>query len=156
LKKRFADIDQLAGIKGILGKDAQTFMAPGSAPDRAAQMQTLADLIHKLSTEAAVGKWLDEAANDKGLKHDDKRNLFLMKREWTESSALTPQMALDLARLDTEGEELHRKWKPTGDWSKMKDWYKWAFDVRKATGKAKMAAMPGQFASVYEALLDSF
>src|ERR1035437_9807757 len=111
LKKRFAEIDHLGGIAGILSKDAQMYMKPGSADDRDGQMTTLAGLMHRLITAPEVGQWLNqaEAGKDK-LLPDDRRNLFLMRHDWVESNAQTAEMAEELARLDTEGERLHRKY----------------------------------------------
>lgn len=157
LKNRFAELSHLEGASGILSKDAETAMARGSAEDRSLQMQTLATLRHRLLTNPEVPQWLSEAdAHASTLSIEDQRNLFLMKREWSESNTLTPELARELARLASEGSELHTKYKPSSDWSEMRDWYEHAFNTMREIAKAKMASHPGMFASPYEALLDSF
>ncbi|HQS84821.1 MAG: hypothetical protein B7Y25_08120 [Alphaproteobacteria bacterium 16-39-46] len=157
LKKRFAELSHLEGAAGILSKDAETAMAPGSAEDRSLQLQTLATIRHRFITDPNVQQWLREAeAHSSTLPIEDQRNLSLMKREWSESNTLSPELARELARLASEGSELHTKYKPSGDWSKMRDWYAHAFNTLRGVARAKMASSPGVFASPYEALLDSF
>lgn len=157
LKQRYAMMDNLGGAYGIMSKDAQTFMPKEEFPNRSRQLQTIAVLVHDLIVDPLVGQWLDEAEKTKtSLPKDDQRNLFLMRRDWTESNAYSAELAQELARIETEGEELHTKLRPTGDWSQMKDWFAHSFETRTEAARAKMAAMPGQFATPYEALLDSF
>src|SRR6185437_8153188 len=89
------------------------------------------------------------------LSKDDRRNLLLMRREWAESNSQSPALAQEVARIHGEGDALHTRLKPTGDWPKMRDWYEHTFEVARELGEAKRKAIPG-FASTYEALLDSF
>ncbi len=157
LKERFAVLDHLEGITGIMDKDRQTFMPKEELPNRSRQIQTLAVLSFELITDPAVRTWLDEAEkNAVALPKEDQRNLFLMRKAWTESNGYTAELAQELARIGTEGEELHTEHRPKGDWENMRDWYAHSFDTLRTKGEAKMAALPGQFATPYEALLDSF
>ena len=68
---------------------------------------------------------------------------------------MSQSLAQECARINSEGEVLHTKLKPTGDWSKMRDWYAHTFEIAKQVGEAKRNAVAG-FASTYEALLDSY
>ncbi|MBS0186304.1 MAG: carboxypeptidase M32 [Proteobacteria bacterium] len=157
LKKRFAELSHLEGASGILSKDAETAMASGSAEDRSLQLQTLATIRHRLLTDPDVLKWLTEAESEaSSLSSEDQRNLFLMKREWTEATLLSPALARELARLASEGSEKHTHHKSSGAWPKMRDWYEHAFNTLREVAKAKMNHTPGMFNSPYEALLDTF
>ncbi len=157
LKKRFAELSHLEGAAGILSKDIELFMPPGSMEDRSLQLQTLATVQHQLITDPDVERWLNDVESSiTTFSPDDQRNIFLMRRKWVESNALSPELASTLARLSSEGQDLHTKNKPSGDWSKMRDWYEHSFNTMREVAKAKMTRMPGVFASPYEALLDSF
>ena len=157
LKKRFAELSHLEGAAGILSKDAETAMASGSSEDRSLQLQTLATLRHRLITDPVVLQWLSEVeAYASTLSPEDQRNLFLMRKDWIDANILSSELARELARLASEGSELHTKYKSSGDWSKMKDWYAHSFNTMREVAKAKMASLPGMFVSPYEALLDFF
>ena len=156
LKERFAILDHLRGISEIMLKDDQ--VVPAADPDAlSSQAQTLAALGHKLMTAPEVGQWLDAAEKTAAaMWPEDRRNLTLMRANWVELNAVSAEMAAELARIAAEGEKLHTKNRPLGDWAAMKDWYAHSFETRKAYGEAKMAALPGKFSGPYEALLDSF
>lgn len=157
LKKRFAELDHLKGAAGILRKDAEVFMALGSGEDRSLQLQTLATLCHRLITDPIVHQWLRDAeAQGAAFSFEDKRNLFLMRREWSSSHALSCELASELARLSSEGRQRHAKYKSSGNWSMMKDWYQHSFHTMREIAKEKMKSRKGVFFSPYEALLDSF
>ncbi len=155
LKERFAHIRHLEHIGEILAKDEETIMAPGSGDDRTQQSMTLATVRNALISAPEVTLWLNLAEKGSALLAvDDRRNLSLMRRKWAHETALPADLAAEIARLGSEGGRLHAALRQTGDWSKVKDWYKHAFDVMQTVGVLKKDKLKS--ASVYEALMDSF
>lgn len=154
LKQRFAEVCNIRNAGKILGKDRETAMAPGSAPDRTRQLVTLAAVAHRMMNDPAVKQWLTEAEKNKAvLSAQDRRNLKLM-RDKIEDSAMPENLAEASARLSSEGENLHTALRSTGNWGKMQGWYEKSFDIMRRIGADKQARRG--FASVYEALLDNF
>lgn len=154
LKKHFAEVCNIQNAMGILYKDQDTAMPDGSASDRAQQMVTLSAVAHRMMNDANLLTWLADAESNKtSLSSEDQRNLSLM-RDAIEDSAKPEHLAEEMARLETEGDRLHTKLRSTGDWDKIKHAYEKAFDVMKEVGEDKMNRRG--FASVYEALLDTF
>ncbi len=60
LKIRLAEIDDLESASAVLGWDQSTYMPPCGAPARGRQIATLRRLAHEKSTDAALGKLLDD------------------------------------------------------------------------------------------------
>lgn len=155
LKERFAQISHLGHAASILNVDAQVLMAAGSAADRTGQVIAIATASHMLINAPEVAQWLDAAEKDKAaLSPDDQRNLVLMRSYWVHATALSKELAEEVARIESEGERLHVAYKKSGDWGKMRDWYAHSFDTARAIGQAKMAKLG--VATPYDALLDSF
>jgi carboxypeptidase Taq len=60
LKARLVEIDDLESAAGVLEWDQNTYMPPGGAPARGRQIAALQRLAHERSTDAALGKLLDD------------------------------------------------------------------------------------------------
>jgi len=154
LKKKFATAQRLFGIKEILVKDAETVMPRGAEQKRTQQMETLMELRHATLSAPEIGQWLDEAESGSAfLSPGDRRNLFLMRKEYTQATALSPGLVTAKASLESAGERAHDRLKPTGNWDAACPHYKESFDVNRKVGAALRARLG--FASDYEALVDS-
>ena len=155
LKDRFAILFLLAEIQMTLNKDADVFMPDAEKPHLQDQMSTLGTISNLLIADPAVEKWLDEAEKDKAaLAAPDRRNLQLMRRQWVHDASLSADVAGELARLTSEGENRQKEFLRDGDWPKIKDWYAHAFDLMRSVGEIKKSRLGT--ASVYEALMDTF
>jgi carboxypeptidase Taq len=155
LKERFAQMKHLENIGEILNKDEESVMAPGSADDRTQQTMVLATLRNALICDPLTAQWLDQAERDKAnLSSGDRRNLFLMRRQWIHDACLPEELAAEIARVYNQGGRLHKNLKKTSDWGQIKDWYAHAFEVMRTIGALKKDKLGS--ASVYEALLDTF
>lgn len=155
LTERFAKVIDLNNAAAILGKESEVSMPKNSAHDRTRQLMALADITHNLIKSPEVEKWLDDAEKDKvSLSAFDQRNLTLMRRAWVREAALPDELATEIARISNEGEKLHTELRKTGDWSKMKDWYKHTFDTLRRIGELQKDKLGA--ASTYETLLGSF
>jgi carboxypeptidase Taq len=60
LKARLQDIFDLGGVGSLLGWDQSTYMPPGGSAARGRQLALVGKLAHEKSTDAALGKLLDD------------------------------------------------------------------------------------------------
>ena len=93
-------------------------------------------------------------ANASHLSRDDRTNLRLMRREWVSATAIPESLVRESARLGIEGNNLHTRYRDTGDWAKMKPAYEAAFKTAREIGEIMKDALG--VATPYEALLDQF
>lgn len=155
LKERFSRMIKLGFTVGILSKDMETAMAEGSGDDRVEQIVALRETIHEMIADPDVQRWLDEAEEDQGvISDDDRRNLALMRRSWVHQASLSQELASEISRLESEGQRLHTRYKSSGDWDRMKDWYIHSFKTMRHVARMKQEALGMD--TPYEALLDQF
>lgn len=155
LKERFAMISGISNAAAILYKEMEITMPGGSSDDRVHQLVAISSTCHHLLSAPEVGQWLSEAqAGRASFSVEDQRNLDLMQNSWVHATAVTTALAGESARVDSEGQHKHSKNYKSGDWSLMKDWYEYAFDVARRIGEAKKDKLG--VSSVYDALLDQF
>lgn len=155
LKERYARMIKLGFTVGILSKDMETAMAEGSGNDRVEQIVALSETMHEMIADPKVACWLDEAEEEQDrISSDDRRNLALMRRSWVHEASLSQELASEISRLESEGQRLHTKYKKSGDWDKMKDWYVHSFKTMRHVAKMKQEALGMD--TPYEALLDQF
>lgn len=62
LAERLAELHDLAAAAGLLAWDRETNMPPGGSDGRIAQMATMSRLVHRMSTDDALGTLLEDAA----------------------------------------------------------------------------------------------
>ncbi|AGH97472.1 carboxypeptidase M32 [Micavibrio aeruginosavorus] len=155
LKDRFRTISNLGGAGSILYMDGMTVMKPGSDSDRSEQMMALASAGHMLLTDPVVRDWLDESeSNATSLSPADQKNLYLMRRQWIAATALPESLVREIARLETEGNNMHTQYRASGNWAMMKPVYEQAFKTSREVGLILKDALG--FNTAYEALLDKF
>lgn len=155
LKERFSRTIKLGYTVGILMKDMETAMAEGSGNDRIEQIVALQETVHEMIADPQVEDWLNQAeATQDNLTDMDQRNLVLMRRRWIHQASLSQELASEVSRLESEGQRLHTKYRDSGDWVKMKDWYVHSFKTMRHVAKMKQDALG--VATPYEALLDQF
>jgi carboxypeptidase Taq len=155
LKDRFAKMSKLGEAASLLHKDAETAMPSGGGEARVEQITALHTAAYDYISDPKTGEWLDRAEADlPKFPPEDARNIALMRRRWTHETALPPDLAKKYAEVGARGELLHTQHYKSGDWSKMKDWYKHSFDTAREVGEAKKSKLG--VASAYEALVDSY
>ncbi len=155
LKETFADIAKLGHVKGIMSKDQEVFMPSGSAAARADQLQTIDKILHEKISDPHIKDWIDEAeAAAASLSLNDRRNLHLMRHTWAHEASLPKDLAAEISRVETEGNQLHTAHYKSGDWNLMKGIYARAFAVSREAAQAKMGVLG--IASVYDARLDQY
>ncbi len=107
LRTRMAELADLATVEMLLHWDQLVTMPEQGATGRAHQLGTLAGLTHERATAAEVGDWLSEL-DDAVLDELDRDVVRLARRDWERARRVPEELAVDLARASTEGQERWR------------------------------------------------
>ncbi len=90
LKGHLADIKALSEAAAVLGWDQQTYMPPGGAPARAAQIMALSRIIHQKSTGDETARLLEQAeqrdAGGLDADSDDAAYLRMARRDFDQAT----------------------------------------------------------------------
>ncbi len=107
LRARLAELSDLAGLEMLASWDQLVMMPPEGAPGRAQQLGTLAGLSHERATAAEIGVWIEEL---EGVELDevDRDIVRLARRDWERARRVPDDLAAELARAGTEGQESWR------------------------------------------------
>src|SRR5579875_1074098 len=88
--------------------DQQTMMPPQGAEARAESLATLAGISHEMFVDDETGRLLDGAAAElQGADpdSDDVRLVALVRRRWDKARRVSPELASELARAASVGQE---------------------------------------------------
>ncbi|MGD2062647.1 MAG: carboxypeptidase M32 [Nitrospirota bacterium] len=97
----YRDLHQLRAITEHLHWDQATYLPAGGHGQRAAQLATLAALLHQQATRPELGGWLDRAT-DEALDPVEARNVALMRRDYRRRTAIPEALARETARVSAE------------------------------------------------------
>ncbi len=100
LKKRLAEVDDLASASYLLGWDQQTHMPPGGAEARGRQMATLQRLAHEKFTDDAVGHLLDDLRAeyvDSPYASDEAGLLRVVEREYARATRIPSDFVAEVS-----------------------------------------------------------
>lgn len=116
-----ADLKRLHALtttQGLLGWDEQVNLPPASAPQRATEMATLADLIHREFTRPQVGTWLDllEPERD-SLRPEQKVVLDETRREYERATRLPPEFVQRRSIAQSQAFHAWREARQAGDFA---------------------------------------
>jgi carboxypeptidase Taq len=148
LRERLAELADLDAIEMLLSWDQLVMMPSEGAPARAAQLGTLARLSHERARAEEIGEWLSQLAGAE-LDELDRDVVRLARRDWERAHRVPDELAAELARASTDGQESWVAARAHDDFA--------AFapalerNVRLAREYAQCVVGPGQGA--YEALL---
>jgi carboxypeptidase Taq len=148
LRERLAELADLDAIEMLLSWDQLVMMPSEGAPARAAQLGTLARLSHERARAEEIGEWLSQLAGTE-LEELDRDVVRLAQRDWERAHRVPDELAAELARASTDGQESWVAARAHDDFA--------AFapalerNVRLAREYAQCVVGPGQGA--YEALL---
>ena len=144
------DLHQLRAITDHLHWDQATYLPAGGQGQRAAQLATLAALVHRQATRAELGGWLDRAA-DEALDPLERRNLALMRRDYRRRTAIPESLARETARVSAEA---WAAWKAARE---ADDFTAFARHLERVLAVAReRGALLADGGSPYEALLDEY
>ena len=101
LLSKTKDLIILQSAEGIIHWDMETMMPPKAVELRSQQLAILSRISHKMSTAPEIGKLLKEIATDPGygtLGQVEKRNIYLIRRNYEEQTALPEKLVSELTR----------------------------------------------------------
>ncbi len=104
LRDRLAELSDLASVEMLLSWDQLVTMPPEGASGRAQQLGTLARLTHERATAAEIGAWLAELEVS-ALDQLDSDIVRLARRDWERARRVPDELAAELARASTDGQE---------------------------------------------------
>ncbi|MGA2320522.1 MAG: carboxypeptidase M32 [Solirubrobacteraceae bacterium] len=151
LRGRLAELADLASVEMLAGWDQLVMMPPEGATARAQQLGTLARLTHERATAAEVGAWLGEL-DAAVLDELDRDIVRLARRDWERARRVPEELAVDLARASTEGQESWRLARAQDDFNSFQPALERNVELARAYGQC--LAQEGE--SPYEALLSDY
>lgn len=154
LEKKLHDIENLNGVNGLLGWDEMVMLAPGSADARSKQKSVVASLMHKMQTDADLGKLVDVLKNS-DLSHlpsdYERANVRDAHRDYTLTSRKTKEMATLEAELEGKG---YQTWAAARKIDKYEDFAPVLGEIVKLKREVGLATRPNM--SAYDASIDQF
>ncbi len=151
LRERLAELSDLGSVAMLVEWDQLVMMPARGGPARAQQLGALARLTHERGAAQEIGQWLAELDGGE-LDAVDRDIVRLARRDWERISRVPQELAVELARASTDGQESWQVARANDDFAG----YAPALErnVRLAAERARCVALEGQ--SPYEALLSDY
>jgi len=146
-----AELADLASIGMLLGWDQLVMMPGEGAQARAQQLGALARLTHERATARELGDWLGEL-DGAVLDELDRDIVRLARRDWERARRVPEELAVELARASTEGQESWQLARANDDFSAFVPALERNVQLARAHGECLAEA--GE--SRYEALLGDY
>jgi carboxypeptidase Taq len=151
LRRRMAELADLTHLEMLLGWDQLVMMPQEGASGRDEQQGTLARLTHERATAADIGGWLSEL-DGVTLDELDRDIVRLARRDWQRARRVPEELAAELARASTDGQESWRIAREANDFSAFAPALQRNVELARAYGE--VLAEPHE--SPYDALLDDY
>jgi carboxypeptidase Taq len=148
---RLAELADLGAVEMLLSWDQLVMMPEKGAGARAQQLGALARISHERATAEEIGQWLEQI-DEAALGELDADIVRLARRDWQRSRRVPNELAVELARGSTDGQESWQRARALDDFD--------AFvpalqrNVELARAYAECVAEDGE--SRYDALLDDY
>jgi carboxypeptidase Taq len=146
-----AELVDLANLEMLLGWDQLVMMPQHGAAGRAQQQGTLARLTHERATAADIGDWLSELDGET-LGELDRDIVRLARRDWERARRVPEELAAELARASTDGQESWRIARENDDFSAFAPALRRNIELARAYGEA----LAQEDESPYDALLGDY
>lgn len=120
LKQRLYEVNDLNMAASLLNWDQSTYMPPGGAAARGRQMGTLARISHEKSTDAAIGRLLDDLRPyEESLPYEsDDASLIRVTRRAYEKAVKVPSVFMaDLQQHMAQGYDIWTRARPANEFS---------------------------------------
>jgi carboxypeptidase Taq len=151
LRARLGELSDLYGVEMLLGWDQLVMMPCEGAPARAEQLGTLARLTHERAVAPEIGAWLEELEGT-ALDELDGDIVRLARRDWQRARRVPDDLAAELARAATAGQEIWRVARENDDFAAFAPALERNVELAREYGRC--VAEPGQ--SAYDALLGDY
>ena len=157
LLNRTKDLVILQSAEAIIQWDMETMMPPKAVEQRSQQLALLSRISHKMSTAPEIGKLLNAILTNPqhdALSEVEKRNVYLVKKNYDEQSALPEKLVAEIARQQAITMNTWKKAKKAKTFSTLMP------ELEKLVGLNKQAAQilmkVKETATPYDALIDSY
>jgi carboxypeptidase Taq len=154
LRQRLASLEDLRYSAQLLGWDQQTMMPPRGGPVRAESLATLERITHDMFVSAETGRLLDAAAgelNGSSADSDEACLVRVTRRRWEKARRVPTELAADLARSASIGQEAWVQARMHSDWGQFAP-----FLTRNLELARRYVDCFDTFDCPYDALLDDF
>jgi carboxypeptidase Taq len=108
LRARLGELEDLRNTAGLLGWDQQTMMPPRGAESRAESLATVERISHEMFVSADTGRLIEAAASELNGSSPDTDEASLVRvtrRRWEKARRVPSELAADLARAASIGQE---------------------------------------------------
>ncbi len=154
LEERMAELQALSEAAELLGWDQQTYMPPGGADSRAAQMAALSGVIHEKLTGRETQRRLEAAeaaARNSDPDSDEAALVRVVRRDFDQATKVPGTLVSEFARVTALA---HAHWadaRAHRDWGEFAPWLTQILDLTRQT-----ADHLGHGGERYDALLDQY
>ena len=157
LLSKTKDATVMGTAEGTLHWDMETMMPQGAVDQRSLQLSLLSRIHHKLSTDQQIGKLLKELQTSPryaALAPTEKRNIYLINKNYREQTALPENLVAELAKQEAVTVNVWKKAKAKKDFSLFKGDLQKLLDLSKQAAEILMKVKETE--TPYEALIDNF
>jgi carboxypeptidase Taq len=157
LLTRTKDLIVLSSAQSVIHWDMETMMPPKAVEQRSQQLALLSRISHKMSTAPEIGKLLNAllvSSQYDALTEIEKRNVYLIKKNYDEQTALPEKLVAETAKQQAITVNTWKKAKAAKRFSLLKPELQKLVNLNRKTAeilmKVKATATP------YDALIDIF
>jgi carboxypeptidase Taq len=125
LKERLAEISDLARAQNVLNWDMEVWMPPGGQRARAAQLSTLAKLVHDGLADDRIGELLDELEPYRASLPPDSNDACLLRvtrRQFEKKRKVPSDLAAEMAQVHAEAHQAWVNAREASDFGAFRPW----------------------------------
>jgi carboxypeptidase Taq len=154
---KIKDVTVLGTAQGIIHWDMETMMPPGAVEQRSEQLALMSRIYHKFATDPEIGKLLNTIQTSpqyETLGQIEKRNLYLIRKNYQEQTSLPEKLVADLAKQEALTVNVWKKAKAQKNFNLYKADLQKLLDLNKQAAEILMKVKETK--TPYEALIDNF
>jgi carboxypeptidase Taq len=155
LRRRLAEVSDLARASAILGWDQQTMMPPRGAAGRAEELATLGRVIHERFTSPEIGRLLDELADfEQQQPHDSfEASLIRVTRvDWEKARKVPADLRAEMSRASSLAHPVWVRARAENDFESFLPALRENLELR----RRYIACFDGDYDEPYDAALDDY
>jgi carboxypeptidase Taq len=157
LLNRIKDLIVLSSAQSVVHWDMETMMPPRAVEQCSQQLALLSRISHKMSTAPETGKLLKEiliSPQHEVLSEVEKRNVYLIKKNYDEQTALPEKLVSDIAEQQAVTVNTWKKAKKAKNFAVLKPELEKLLALNKQA--AQILRQVKETATLYDALLDDY
>jgi carboxypeptidase Taq len=134
LRKRVAEVVDLAGAMAVLGWDHRTMMPRNGAAARAEQLGTLARITHEKAMAPEIGMLLDELepwAADLEYDSDEASLVRHVRRDYDKVVRVPPELSAEMSRTAATAEPVWQEARKASDWAMFQPYLEKVIELRR-------------------------